>query len=170
MSVSFKMWFFILCLIPGAILFAQGEDGMSFELSPNTGFMDGSGVFGLDASMNYKSVNLEFSATQVIGETADMFPLNINLVFNLATSGKMIPYGRVGAGLLLTVPTTSIGNKTISNLAMNFGGGVRFYLADKFGLRLGVSQFLTNIKSQRDQNEELLIFQEVSVGVIFVFK
>ena len=144
--------------------------GMSFELSPHTGFMDGSGVFGLDASMNYKSVNLEFSIAQVIGETADLYPLDINLVFNLAMAGKMIPYGSVGAGMLLTVPSTSIGNRTVSNPGINFGGGLRFYLSDKFGLRLGVNQYLTNVKSKRDQSEELLIFQEVSLGVIFVFK
>ncbi|NOG45592.1 MAG: outer membrane beta-barrel protein [Calditrichaeota bacterium] len=149
---------------------AQQSDKVKFELSPHTGFMDGSGQFGLDASMNYKSFNLEFSGAQVIGETADLYPLNVNLLFNLATKGKMIPYGGVGVGLLLTVPSTTIGNKTLSNIGMNFGGGVRFYFTDTFGVRLGANQFLTNIKNKRDENEELLIFQEVTLGVIFVFK
>jgi hypothetical protein len=148
---------------------AQDKDNVRFELSPHTGFMDGSGQFGLDASMNYKAFNLEFSAAQVIGETADLYPLNVNLLFNLAKKGQMIPYGGVGVGLLLTVPSTTIGNKTLSSLGLNFGGGLRFYFTDDFGLRLGVNQFLTNIKSKRDASEELLIFQEVTIGVIFVF-
>jgi len=165
--------FFKICIILFLAAFqahAQQNDKVVFELSPHTGFMDGSGQFGLDASMNYKSFNLEFSGAQVIGETADLYPLNVNLLFNLATKGKMIPYGGVGVGLLLTVPSTTIGNKTLSSFGVNFGGGVRFYLTDEFGLRLGVNQFLTNIESKRDESEELLIFQEVTLGVIFVFK
>lgn len=172
MSVCFKrtLFSFIILILTNTIHAQSSESGMSFELSPHTGFMDGSGVFGLDASMNYKTINLEFSAGQVIGETADLFPLDVNLVFNLSGNGKIVPFGMVGAGLLLTVPSTSIGNNTVSTLGINFGGGLRFYLTDTFGLRVGVNQYLTNIENQRDQNEELLIFQEVSLGVIFVFK
>jgi hypothetical protein len=156
--------------VSGVIAQVSPDKGVYFELSPHTGFMDGSGVFGLDASMNYKSLNLEFSGSQVIGETADMFPLTLNLVINFAQSGKMIPFGLVGAGLLLTVPTTTIGNKTVSTLGLNFGGGLRFYVSDSFGLRLGVTQYLTNIESKRDATDELLTFQEVTIGVVFVFK
>jgi len=81
----------------------------------------------------------------------------------------MIPYGAVGAGLMLSVPTTTVGNQTISTLGLNFGGGLKFYLTEEFGIRLGVNQFLTNVESKRDDSEELLIFQEVTLGVIFVF-
>jgi len=168
MSAFFKPGIILLLLTTLAV--AQNNDNVVFELSPHTGFMDGSGQFGLDASMNYKSFNLEISGAQVIGETADLFPINVNLLFNLAKKGKMIPYGGVGIGLLLTVPSTTIGNKTLSSLGVNFGGGLRFYFTDDFGLRLGVNQFLTNIKNKRDETEELLIFQEVTLGVIFVFK
>lgn len=168
MSGFFKIC--VLLILVSYHAYAQKNDNVIFELSPHTGFMDGSGQFGLDASMNYKSFNLEFSGAQVIGETADLYPLNINLLFNLATKSKMIPYGGVGVGLMLTVPSTTVGNKTISSFGVNFGGGIRFYLTDEFGLRLGVNQFLTNIKSIRSESEELLIFQEVTLGVIFVFK
>lgn len=159
----------ILFVLYSGNLWAQ-EGGVVFELAPNTGFMDGGGEFGLDASMNYKSISLEFSGAQVIGKKADLYPLNVNLVLNFATAGKIIPYGAVGAGLLLTVPTTTIGNKTISTPGLNFGGGLKYYLSDDFGLKFGVSQYLTNIKNKRDNYEELLIFQEVTIGVIFVFK
>jgi hypothetical protein len=145
-----------------------GEEGMKFEISPNTGFMDGSGEFGLDASMNYKAINLEFSAAQVIGETADLYPLMLNLVFNFSKTGNMIPFGMIGTGLFLTVPST-IGSRSVSTLGMNFGGGIRYYFSDDLGIRIGVSQNLTTIKNTRDNFDELLIFQEVTIGFIFVF-
>jgi hypothetical protein len=160
---------YIFLIMPfSSVLFAQDE--VAFELAPHTGFMDGGGEFGLDLGMNYKSISLEFSGAQVIGKTSDLFPLNVNLILNFATKGKIIPFGGVGAGLLLTVPTTTVGNKTLSNLGINFGGGLRYYISDDFGLKFGVNQYLTNIKNARDNYEELLIFQEVVLGVIFVFK
>ena len=160
---------YVFLILPfSAALFAQDE--VAFELSPHTGFMDGGGEFGLDLAMNYKSICLEFSGAQVIGKTSDLYPLNVNLILNFATKGKLIPFGGVGAGLLLTVPTTTVGNKTLSNLGINFGGGLRYYISDEFGLKFGVNQYLTNIKNTRDNYEELLIFQEVVLGVVFVFK
>ena len=162
----FLLLVILFILSPG--LYAQND--VVFELSPHTGFMDGGGEFGLDLAMNYKSISLEFSGAQVIGKTSDLYPLNVNLILNFATQGKIIPYGGVGGGLLLTVPTTTIGNNTLSNVGINFGGGLRYYLSDEFGLKFGVSQYLTNVKNSRDNYEELLIFQEVTIGVIFVFK
>lgn len=139
-----------------------------FEIAPHTGFMDGSGQFGLDLSMNYPAVNLEFSAAQVIGETANLYPLNVNVVFNFAQKGKLIPFGSLGAGLLLNVPTTALGSKTLSLPGLNFGGGLRFYLSEEFGVRLGVNQYLLNVESNRDNVKELLIFQEVTLGFILI--
>lgn len=158
---------FSLCF--NAALLAQ-EENVVFEISPNTGFMDGGAEFGFDAAMNYKSVNLEFSGAQVIGETADLYPLSVNLVFNFAKKGQVIPYGLVGVGLFLTVPTTAIASQTVTSTGINFGGGLRYYFNDLLGLRIGVSQYITNIKNRHDDFEELLIFQEVTMGVIFVFK
>lgn len=169
---GFSKTFFVACLcilIIAANAMAQDEN-VVFELSPNTGFMDGGGEFGADASMVYKSLSLEFSGALVIGKVADLYPLNINLILNFATKGKIIPYGGVGVGLLLTVPSTAVGNNTVSTLGINFGGGLKYFLSDDFGLKFGVNQYLTNVKNKRDNYEELLIFQEVTLGVIFVFK
>ena len=164
-----KKYIIILTIVCCSITTAQ-EVNTVFEISPNTGFMDGGAEFGIDASINYRYINLEFSGAQVIGETADLYPLCVNLIFNFAKSSKIIPYGLVGAGLFLTVPTTAIGSQTVSTLGMNFGGGVRYYFNNSVGLRLGVSQYLTSVKNRRDNFEELLIFQEVTFGVIFVFE
>jgi len=165
---STNLFLIIFLVSTTHFLYAQ-QEGVVFEIAPHTGFMDGSGEFGLDVSMNYKAINLEFSGAQVIGETADLYPLGVNLVFNFASKGNMIPYGLIGADLMLTIPTT-IGSQSISSLGTNFGGGIRYYFSDDLGIRVGVSQYLTSIENKRDDFNELLIFQEVTFGVIFVFK
>ncbi len=146
------------------------NNGVLFEVSPHTGLMGGSGTFGLRLGMNYSSFHLELAGEQVIGKTANMYPVSVNAILNLSTRSNLIPYGVVGVGLLLTVPTTSIGDETVTSIGFNFGGGARYYLTRNFGLRAEAKQFVTNIESQRDQSSELLFFQEFSLGVAFMFR
>jgi opacity protein-like surface antigen len=146
------------------------NEAVTFEISPHTGLMGGSGTFGLRMSMNYSSLNLELAGEQVIGKTANLYPLSVNVLLNLATKGRLIPYGAVGAGLMLTTPTNSIGDETVTTLGLNFGGGTRYYITRSFGVRLEAKQFVTSVHSERDSNSELLFFQEVSLGVTFMFR
>lgn len=146
------------------------NEGVTFEISPHTGMMGGSGTFGLCLSMNYSSFNLELAGEQVIGRTANLYPLSVNALLNLVTRGRLIPYGVVGGGLLVTVPTNSIGDETVTTLGMNFGGGGRYYITKSFGVRLEVKQYVTSVRSERDSNTELLFFQEFSVGVTFMLR
>lgn len=146
------------------------NDGVSFEISPHTGMMGESGTFGLRLSMNYSSLALELAGEQVIGETANLYPLSVNALLNLATRGRLIPYGAVGGGLMLTVPTNSLGDETVSTLGLNFGGGARYYITGAFGVRVEVKQYITSIRSERESNNELLFFQEFSVGVTFMLR
>jgi len=144
--------------------------GVSIELSPHTGIMGGSGTFGLRFSMNYGAFNFELAGEQVIGRTANLYPISVNALLNLSTKGNLFPYGVVGGGLMLTVPTTTVGDQTVSTLSVNFGGGARYYLNSLFGLRLEGKQYITSVRNERDQNDELLFFQEVSLGVTFLFR
>ena len=146
------------------------NDGVSFEISPHTGLMGSSGTFGLRVSMNYSSLNLELAGEQVIGKTANLYPISVNVLLNLATRGRLIPYGAVGAGLWLTVPTNTIGDKTVTTLGLNFGGGARYYISRSFGFRVEAKQYLTSVSSDRDLKDELLFFQEISIGVTFMFQ
>jgi hypothetical protein len=146
------------------------NSGVSFEISPHTGLMGSSGTFGIRLSMNYSSLNLELAGEQVIGRTADLYPISVNVVLNLATRGRLIPYGAVGAGLWLTVPTNTIGDNTVTTLGLNFGGGARYYISRSFGVRIEAKQYLTSVSSDRELKDELLFFQEVSVGVTFMFQ
>ena len=146
------------------------NDEVSFEISPHTGMMGGSGTFGLRLSMNYSSFNLELAGEQVIGKTANLYPLSVNALLNLTTRGRLIPYGAVGGGLLLTVPTNSLGDETVTTLGVNFGGGARYYITKSFGVRVEVKQYVTSVRSERELNNELLFFQEFSVGVTFMLR
>ena len=144
--------------------------GVSFEVSPHTGMMGSSGIFGIRASMNYSSLNLELAVEQVIGKTANLYPVSVNVLLNLATRGRLIPYGAVGAGLWLTVPTNSIGDKTVSTIGINFGGGARYYVTRNFGFRVEAKQYVTSVSNERELKDELLFFQEVTLGVTFLFR
>ncbi len=146
------------------------NEGVAFEISPHTGMMGGSGTFGLRVSMNYSSFNLELAGEQVIGKTANLYPLSVNALLNLTTRGRLIPYGIVGGGLLLTVPTNSLGDETVTTLGVNFGGGARYYITRSFGVRVEVKQYVTSVRSERESNNELLFFQEFSVGVTFMLR
>ena len=146
------------------------SNGVSFEISPHTGFMGGSGTFGIRLGMNYGVFSFELAGEQVIGKTADLYPLSVNAVLNLSTSGQLIPYGTIGAGLMLTVPSNTIGDETVSTLGLTFGGGARYYLTEVFGFRLEGKQYITSVKADQDQQDELLFFQEVSFGVTFLLQ
>jgi hypothetical protein len=175
---------FAIILLVGLPLFAQQSQaskpekpvlidlnqGVAFEIAPHTGAMGGSGVFGLRLAMNYSSVNLEVSAEQVIGKTANMYPFSVNFALNLSTKGRLLPYGTVGGGLFLTVPTNSLGSETVSTMGLNFGGGARLYLTRGFGFRVEARQYITNISNELESRDELLIFQEISLGVTFMLR
>jgi len=144
-------------------------DAVAFEVAPHTGLMGSSGTFGLNLLMTYSSFSLELAAEQVIGRTANLYPVTISALLNLATRGRLIPYGVVGAGLWLTVPTDAIGAETVSTLGLNFGGGARYFLTRTFGIRLEARQHITSVSNPTGLKDELLFFQEVSVGATFLF-
>jgi hypothetical protein len=167
----------ILSTGAGTHLAAQGEETaplvdlnrqVSFEIAPHTGLMGSSGVLGIQLAMNYSSLTLELSADQVVGRMANLYPLSVNAVLNLTTRGRLIPYGVVGAGLLMTVPTNTIGDETITSLGLNFGGGARYFITRTFGIRVEAKQLMTSVPNRMDNRNELLFFQQVNLGVTFL--
>lgn len=150
--------------------FVNLNDGVTFEIFPHTGFMGRSGTFGVRLSMNYGSLNLELAGEQVIGTYANLYPLSVNAILNLSTRSRLIPYGAAGVGLMLTVPTSTIGDETVSTLGFNFGAGARFYFTPTMGVRVEAKQYITNVTNTRDEQEELVLFQEISLGVTFMIR
>jgi hypothetical protein len=145
-------------------------DAVTFEICPHTGLMGSSGTFGLRMLMTYSSLSLELGGEQVIGRTANLYPISLNIMVNLATRGRLIPYGTVGAGLWLTVPTSALGAQTISTPGLNFGGGARYFFTKSIGVRLEGKQYITSVSSKRELKDELLFFQEVSLGFVVLLR
>ena len=133
--------------------------------------MGGSALLGLRASMLYRPVTLEAVAEQVMGRAATLYPITLNAILDLAAPARVVPFAVVGGGLFLTVPTNSVGDETVSSMGANFGGGLRFYLNRKLGIRFETKQLFTRVQNrlEADAREELLIFQSTSLGVIFAF-
>jgi hypothetical protein len=144
-------------------------EAVVFEIVPHIGFMGSSGVFGVKMGMNYSAIAFEFAAEQVIGQTSNLYPISLNVIVNLTTKGKLIPYGVVGPALFITVPTNTIGDETLTTAGLNFGGGLRYYFTSQFGIRLEAKQYFTTVENKRDNREEILIFQEIALGASFLF-
>ena len=142
--------------------------GLPFEVSPTVGFMGGSALLGVRASMG-NPVSLELSAEQVTGRTATLYPLTFNLAYDLSLDARAIPYGIVGGGLFLTIPLNTVGDETISSVGLEFGGGLKYFITNAIGIRFETKQLFTRIRNQADHREELLIFQSTSLGVVFAF-
>jgi hypothetical protein len=142
--------------------------GLPFEISPTVGFMGGSALLGVRASMG-NPVSFELSAEQVIGRTATLYPLTFNLAFDLSLDARAIPYAIMGGGLFLTVPLNTVGDETISSVGAEFGGGLKYFITNAIGIRFETKQAFTRIKNQMDDRDELLIFQSTSLGVVFAF-
>ncbi len=145
------------------------KKGTVLEIAPHSGIMSGSGLFGIKLGMNYGTLSMEVSAEQVIGQTANLYPIALNFAYNFATSGRLLPYATAGGGLFMTVPTNALGAETVSTMGGNFGGGVRYFFSERFGFRLEGRQFVTSVTSKLNDQSELLMFQEIALGVTFLF-
>lgn len=174
--IYFRYVIFLLLLVCSTA-FSQNQidgidlsEGVSFEITPHSGLMGQSGILGLNLGMNYDAISLEFSGEQVIGETANLYPFSLNLIFNLSKKGKIIPYGVVGPVLFVTAPSNTIGDEVITTFGLNFGGGLRYFINNSVGVRFETKQYFTNVENKRDERDELLIFQEFSLGFIFYIK
>ena len=135
------------------------------------GFAGASPAFGVRALMGYQNLALELSGDQLVGNIAVLFPITVNAVIDLAQTRRAVPYGVIGGGLFLTVPSNAVGSKSISTLGICYGGGLRYYITRLFGLRFESKLFLTEFEAKGEGSEstrqELLSFQSTSLGVIF---
>lgn len=143
-------------------------DGL-FEITPQAGFMGGSSLVGVKGAMLYHGFSLEAAVDQVIGRYATLYPLTLNMVFNLSQGKKIVPFGIVGGGLFLTKPENTVGDEVLSTLGVNVGIGVRMYFNSRFGVRFETKQYFTEIENKSVGHPELLIYQSSSLGVIIAF-
>ncbi len=140
------------------------------EISPMAGFSGASPSFGVRGFMRYENVALELSGEQIVGNTAVLYPLTLNFLLDLAKTMPIVPYGVIGGGLFLTLPSNAVGSKTISTLGLCYGAGLRYYFTPLFGLRLESKLYLSEIEAKGEQfqaiRKELVSFQSLNLGVI----
>ena len=174
----------------GAVSFDQSLGNTSnifFSLSGQAGDVDFGQYFGFRASYAFtRNLAAEFSfgrgtnafsftandreAGNVnLGEQFEATQLSYagNLVFQFPTTAGVVPYGTVGVDQLRTEPDNPIADLgTISTIDINFGGGLKVFLASVFGVRFDVRYHVVSDHFAFAGLEESANNTEFSVGVI----
>jgi hypothetical protein len=140
-----------------------------WEITPLFGFMGGSPLLSVRASMNHPRASLELAFDQAMGRTATLYPITANILWNLTENTRAVPYGTAGGGIFFTRPIHAVGGETLSTLGISFGGGLRYRFNRNVGIRFEAKQYLTRIDHREDARSELIIFQSTSLGVVFAF-
>ncbi|MEZ4762026.1 MAG: hypothetical protein R3C26_02090 [Calditrichia bacterium] len=97
-----------------------------------------------------------------------MYPVTANVAFNLSTNGKWLPYGTIGGGLLMTVPTEAIGAEHGFVDGGECYGGTRLFIARNLGISFE-ARHLT-LRNDIAAENELLLFREFNLGFTFLFR
>lgn len=134
------------------------------------GYTFGAGVLGTDFTYNWKFIfhqtprmALEGSFKHALGEAASSYFIfaNLNYMLKENTRKKFLPYATAGVGIINTVPENSIDiGQGVSNMAINYGLGVRKYYREKLSLLFNVSQYSVFI------GKGVRHFREYTVGLL----
>jgi len=150
----FALVLLLLFVVP---LPAQAEEGNTFTLSPFIGGMvfdgaqdiDSGLLVGLRAGYNFtKYFGLEVFGGYMDAEdeptkhSLDVYHYGMDLILHLLPDSKFIPFLAVGAGGLTFSGNHQLRNTDIeddgTNFALDVGGGVKYYLNDRWAVRLDV--------------------------------
>jgi len=137
------------------------------EVYRRFGYAFGMGFIATDYTYSWKFVfhstprlALEGSFKHVLGKAADSYFIMSNLSYMLKETGKTRPYVTAGMGVINTVPARSISSDTVSNMAINYGGGARKYLTEKLSLIFTVSQYSIFV------GKNISNFREYTLGIL----
>jgi len=99
------------------------------------------------------------SSTTALDNNLFVFLVGNGVVY--LAQGRIVPFVSAGAGISGTVD-----NK---DLAYNFGGGVKLFVADHLGIRLDIRQFVQNVTDPlQDPFTERVRLMTFNVGFTFV--
>ncbi|RMF69298.1 MAG: hypothetical protein D6743_02045 [Calditrichaeota bacterium] len=112
------------------------------------GYSFGMGFVESDFSYNWKFVfqstrrlALEGSFKHVLGSAADSYFIMANWTYLLDEKKELLPYLTAGLGVINTVPDRSIDADAVSNMAINYGIGVRKHFKRNMSFTLTATQF-----------------------------
>lgn len=121
----------------------QGDDTQSsFSIMPSIGYfvIDNLAV-GLSA--NFSSTTEKYEGGKHTVSSTMLLP---TAIYYFPVAGQIKPLLQVGAGLMYTREKGSFNVDKMSGLALNFGGGVAYFINDYLSLNLGLSYNMANLK------------------------
>jgi hypothetical protein len=105
------------------------------------------------------SIYVEGTFQYVAGEIASFYLMHGNAKYVRPIASRLDGTLTAGIGVINTVPVRSAGNKSVSNMAFNYGFGVQRHLKNNNWLRLDLRQYA----ALRQQG--LATFFEFAAGV-----
>jgi hypothetical protein len=132
------------------------DGGFSFHLGAF------GGQFTYVGKFFYKStpaIYVEGTFQYVAGEIASFYLMHGNAKYVRPLRPRLDGTLTVGVGIINTVPIRSAGNKSVSNMAFNYGLGVQRHLKNNNWLRLDLRQYAVL------RQQGLTTFLEIAAGV-----
>jgi len=100
-------------------------------------------------------LSLELWGSQVLGRSSEIRMLNVNILHQPLPSWRLSPFVTMGAGKVFVKPKATLVNESSrSEDAIHFGLGARFYINDRYFLRMEVKDY--KVFTDRETNEEAI--------------
>ena len=127
------------------------ENGPAYGLGIGYQFTD---QLGAEAMFNYTNTHSDSGNMDI-----DVFPMHLDVVFNILPSHKCVPYVAAGLGAIIFDPEQG-GDDT--DFMMNYGAGIKYFIHDSIALRCDV-RHMVNFDDQQYSN---LLY---TAGLMFTF-
>jgi hypothetical protein len=142
--------------LPAAAPRPVADGGVSFHLGVFGGQFTYIGKFYYNT---LPSIYVEGTFQYVAGEIASFYLMHGNAKYVRPIASRLDGTLTAGVGVINTVPIRAAGNKSVSNMAFNYGFGVQRHLKNNNWLRLDLRQYA----ALRQQG--LATFFEFAIGV-----
>ncbi len=148
---------------------AQPDDYRGLDPDSDTLFGLRAGYFftdrySLEGSIQQFSTQTTFPDFTLLEDVDfDVTSVRANFLWNFRPGGVLRPFATVGLGAERTDATPYVKS---TDMSLNAGGGLRWYITHSFGLRFDARYVYTDVKDRINQGEFTL---EETVGVLFSF-
>ncbi len=127
----------------------------SFEAGVMAGDFEGATSLTLYSAWNFtQNLTAEFAVSQALGNVSDIRHASFNLLHHPFPEWRVTPYFKLGAGLIETLPfTTLIQTEDRNDEIVLAGAGVKAYISREFFIRAEYSKY--TILTSRNDNDEV---------------
>ena len=137
-----------------------------WEAGALTGDFGGATTLSLYAGWNWtENIGTEISVSQALGSVSDIRYASINLTHQVFPEWRISPYFKMGAGVIQTVPfSTIIQSEDRTDEMILVGFGLKMYASRQFFIR---AEYLNHtILTSRNDNDEI---EEWKIGISVFF-